>query len=83
MRVGSGDNKNQVRNAGCIWAATGGRECRQTPKIIKIIKGKVMAMVTQYNASYEEDSDRRYHSRGYITDDGEFVETSKETLHVR
>ena len=42
-----------------------------------------MAMVTQYNASYEEDSDRRYHSRGYITDDGEFVETSKETLHVR
>jgi len=41
-----------------------------------------MAMVTQYNASYEEDSDRRYHSRGYITDDGEFVEMSKETLHV-
>ena len=42
-----------------------------------------MAMVTPIQCeSYEEHSGLWYHSRGYITDDGEFINMSKRKHYM-
>ena len=45
-------------------------------------KAREWLWLPQYNASYEEHSGLWYHSRGYITDDGEFVNARKRKHYM-
>ena len=45
-------------------------------------KAREWLWLPQYNASYEEHSGLWYHSRGYITDDGEFINMSKRKHYM-